>query len=286
MSYVEHALSFACGDDTLVGVVAVPAAPLDVGVLIVVGGPQYRAGSHRQFVLLARALAAAGIAALRFDCRGMGDSTGVQQSFEQSTADIAAALDAFERACPATQRFVLWGLCDAAAAALLFLDERADPRVVGVAVLNPWVRSDGTMARVQLKHYYGRRLAEPALWAKLLRGRLDLRAAARGLVGSIATAVRPRAASSPARSFQARMATAWRRFDGRILLLMSGRDLTAREFETYAATDAAWAGLIAEPKVQRVDLADADHTFSSVEWRAEVERRTIDWIRALGGSSA
>ena len=285
MSYVEHALSFACGDDSLVGVAAVPDAPRDVGVLIVVGGPQYRAGSHRQFVLLARALAAAGIAALRFDCRGMGDSTGVQQSFEQSTADIAAALDAFGRACPATKRFVLWGLCDAAAAALLFLDEHRDARVVGVAVLNPWVRSDGTMARVQLKHYYGRRLAQPALWAKLVRGRLDLRAAARGLVGSIATAWRARAASPPPRSFQARMAAAWRCFDGRILLLMSGRDLTAREFETYAATDAAWAGLIGQPKVQRIDLPEADHTFSSVQWRADVESRTIDWIRGLAGST-
>ena len=39
-------------------------------MVIVVGGPQYRAGSHRQFTLLARHIAAAGYPVLRFDARG------------------------------------------------------------------------------------------------------------------------------------------------------------------------------------------------------------------------
>ncbi|KAB8057318.1 hydrolase 1, exosortase A system-associated, partial [Janthinobacterium violaceinigrum] len=58
----------------LVGILSLPAAPGPRGVLIVTGGPQYRVGSHRQFVLLARALAAQGVPVLRFDLRGMGDS--------------------------------------------------------------------------------------------------------------------------------------------------------------------------------------------------------------------
>ena len=74
---VERFATFECGDDTCIGIVASNAdvaSRADIGVVIVVGGPQYRVGSHRQFVTLARALAASGVPALRFDYRGMGDS--------------------------------------------------------------------------------------------------------------------------------------------------------------------------------------------------------------------
>jgi alpha/beta superfamily hydrolase len=57
-------------------------------VLVIVGGPQYRAGSHRQFTLLARSLAEQGFAVLRFDYRGMGDSTGAMRD-QQSTMTCA-----------------------------------------------------------------------------------------------------------------------------------------------------------------------------------------------------
>ena len=60
MSYTESVLMFGCEGEVLLGIVSEPSggtvAP-SAGVVIVVGGPQYRAGSHRQFVLLARALA-------------------------------------------------------------------------------------------------------------------------------------------------------------------------------------------------------------------------------------
>jgi hypothetical protein len=33
----------------------------------------------------------------------------------------------------------------------------------------------------------------------------------------------------------------------------------------------------------RLDFAAANHTFSSREWRATVEHKTIEWINALAG---
>ena len=63
----EEAFFFDCDGDALLGVLARPAEPSAVGVVIVVGGPQYRVGSHRHFVLLARRLATAGHPTLRFD---------------------------------------------------------------------------------------------------------------------------------------------------------------------------------------------------------------------------
>jgi len=57
----ERAFTFSCQGSELVGIAHLPAVEADRGVLIVVGGPQYRAGSHRQFLLLARELAREGV---------------------------------------------------------------------------------------------------------------------------------------------------------------------------------------------------------------------------------
>ena len=55
----ERVLLLECEGDRLLGIVseAAPDKDAPIGVVIVVGGPQYRAGSHRQFVQLARELA-------------------------------------------------------------------------------------------------------------------------------------------------------------------------------------------------------------------------------------
>ena len=107
----EEAISFACGGDTLVGIVSTSSAPSNLGVVIIVGGPQYRVGSHRQFVSLARTLAAAGFPALRFDYRGMGDSGGDRRSFEDIEDDIRAAIDTLLASQPGLASVALWGLC-------------------------------------------------------------------------------------------------------------------------------------------------------------------------------
>ena len=82
MNYEEQAITFDCHGASLYGIASVPQQSGARGVLIVVGGPQYRVGSHRQFALLARSLAAQGIPAMRFDYRGMGDSVGEPHTFE------------------------------------------------------------------------------------------------------------------------------------------------------------------------------------------------------------
>jgi hypothetical protein len=54
MTVSEEPLLFRCENARLVGILHRPAEQRTRGVLLVVGGPQYRVGSHRQFVLLAR----------------------------------------------------------------------------------------------------------------------------------------------------------------------------------------------------------------------------------------
>ncbi len=283
-SYGERALTFECCEERLVGVLAEPAASARVGLLIVVGGPQYRAGSHRQFVALARRLAAAGVAVLRFDSRGMGDSTGPARSFEDSGPDIAAAIDALQAACPVIERIVLCGLCDAASSALIYWNRTADARVAGMVLLNPWVRSSDTSARAELKHYYGARLLEKEFWGKLVRGRVDVVSSARTVAARLVAARLVRGGAAPAANeaepgaYQDRMAEGLRTFPGPVLLLLSGRDLTAREFLECVASRPRWSGLLDRSNVERHDLPDADHTFSTARWRDEVETRTLDWL--------
>ncbi len=283
MNYREQALAFASGPETLVGVLAEPpqGAPT-IGIIVVVGGPQYRAGSHRQFVLLARALASAGYPTLRFDCRGMGDSTGEPQSFEQSTPDIAASVDALLGAGKTIRQVVLWGLCDGASASLMYCHSSNDRRVAGLCMLNPWVRSESSLAKAQIKHYYVQRLRQKEFWQKLLGGKVAGEAL-RGLARNLMAALRKPTAAAPASTlpFQTQMALAWTRGGRPIQLLLSQNDTTAREFLEYVASDPAWSGALSQSRLARSEIANADHTFSSAEWRAEVEARTLDWLAEL-----
>ncbi len=281
MSFSEHALTFDCAGETLVGILARPASDAaGIGVVIVVGGPQTRVGSHRQFVLLARALAAAGHPVLRFDVRGMGDSGGEQRDFEAITPDIGAAIDALRQACPGVARIVLWGLCDAASASLLYIEETRDPRIAGLCLLNPWVRSEASLAKTQVKHYYGQRLLQMEFWRKLLSGRLNIAKSIAEFGGKLARASAGTGAS-PRLTFQERMAHGLKRFPGKVLLILSGNDYTAKEFIDYAASSPPWKEALPHPMLSRLDMPTADHTFSSIIWRREVEMASLDWLRSI-----
>lgn len=288
MNYTEETALFACAGDQLLGILARPVTPAETGVIVIVGGPQYRVGSHRQFVLLSRALAAAGYAVLRFDYRGMGDSEGQQRGFETISADIAAAIDMLQKRTPSVKQVALWGLCDGASAALLYCFETHDPRVNGLCLLNPWVRSEASLARTQVKHYYVRRVMQPEFWIKVLRGKVAYKALAglacnlRVSFTGVANAGSGASASDrPAmseRPFQQRMAVAWDGFAGNILLLLSGEDYTAKEFLEYLSKDAAWKNALKHPHLVRHDLQGLDHTFSSNASRALVTGHTLDWL--------
>lgn len=278
MNYVEETALFACEGDTLLGILARPETPAETGVLVIVGGPQYRVGSHRQFLLLSRTLAAAGYPVLRFDYRGMGDSEGAQRDFQAVNADIAAAIDILQKQAPSVKKVTLWGLCDGASSALLYCHETCDSRVHGLCLLNPWVRSKASLARTKVKHYYVQRLMQQEFWLKLLSGRVTL-----GAISSLAKDLRMSASGSdwPApenHPFQQKMAGAWGLFPGQILLILSCEDYVAQEFLEYAGRDPAWKNALTNPNLVRHALQGADHTFSAEKSREMVEDLTLSWL--------
>jgi len=295
----ERPVVFACGADSLIGIVHPAPTPSRRGVLIVVGGPQYRVGSHRQFLHLARHLAASGVPAMRMDYRGMGDSDGEYLGFEYVGDDIRAAIDAFQDQVPALEEVVLWGLCDAASAITFYA--RRDARVCGIVLLNPWVRTPAGEARAYIRHYYLKRLADRAFWRKLFAGGinpitvvrsfLDLAAAATGgneddsrpaaadETGAAPSQIMPRPPPD-GRPLPERMLEALEAYRGQVLLITSGRDLTAREFEDAAAASRRWRRALRGDRVRRRVLKDADHTFSRRAWKEEVAAATAEWLRA------
>ena len=282
--YVELPLMIDCAGETLAGIVSQPrhlaaeTAASKIGVVILVGGPQYRAGSHRQFVLLARYLAGCGYAVLRFDRSGTGDASGVPVPFDQAGGDVAAAVAELRRAAPQVQQVVLWGLCDGASAALLYWQQTRDPAIAGLALVNPWVRSATTLARTRVKHYYLKRLGQKEFWRKLFAGDVARLQAARELAGSMAGAVRRDQGGDNTASWRDAMAHALDEYPGDLLLILSGQDYTAREFVEWLSSVARLRRFGTRARLTRRDLPEADHTFSTAVLRAEVERATLAWL--------
>jgi len=272
----EQAISFSVEDAQLLGITHLGDLNNDTGVLIVVGGPQYRVGSHRQFVQLSRSLAKKGITSMRFDYTGMGDSSGAKKDFDSISPDIAAAIDAFIQAHPQTQKIVIWGLCDAASAALIYAHK--DVRVSGLVLLNPWLRSEQAMGKTMVKYYYLQRLLSKSFWTKLLSGKVNLASSARDAKGFVKDSIVEN--NEVVGSYQARMLAGLQAFPGRICLILSGEDLTAREFDQQTKTAKAWSKLRNQSnEIHR--LSNADHTFSSTRYKREVEDITINYVKQL-----
>lgn len=277
--YREAAVVIDCEGDTLVGIASIPADPGTRGVLIVVGGPQYRAGSHRQFVLLARDLAASGVPVLRFDYRGMGDSAGQPRDFQRVDKDISFAVGHLMAAVPSLRDVAIWGICDGATASAFYA--ATDPRVTGMVLLNPWVRTGDSVARATIRHYYSARLVDGALWKKILRGRFDFVSALRSF-GELAD-IALRGLLKPPQSVGTlpdRLLAGVAQFRGRILVILSGQDLAAREFEDLARSTRGWKRALGPGRTAWRRLDPADHTFSCRAWRDQVAVWTREWIHS------
>jgi len=268
---VRLPLTFACEGVRLAGM-AHPAEGR-TGIVIVTGGVQTRAGAHRGFVDLADRLAAAGHPVLRFDRRGVGDSDGDDPGFRHSAPDIAAAAAVLRDTCPAVRRVVGWGLCDGAAALAL---HGAALGLDGLILANPWTRdgegSTDLPPRAAVAARYRERLTSPREWMRLVRGGVDLRKAARGLL----RVARPEPAPSLARA----MADGLLRFEGPVLVLLAERDATAQAFADL------WRGAPFRLVRSRADItlatiADATHTFARAKEARAMAERCASWLKDL-----
>jgi len=247
---------FTLGDEQI-------AASLDdaegsTGLLIVSGGNEIRSGAFSGQAQLAARIAARGFPVLRFDRRGLGDSSGVNRGFRSSGADIAAAAAEFRRQAPHLDRIVGFGNCDAASALALFGLDVCDALVLS----NPWTfdeEQSDDMPASAIRHRYLRKLRSPHEIARLLRGKVRLGAVLRGLKEALA------ANSLPESELLAEIRKNLARYQGTVHILLAANDRTAQAFESQ------WDRR--DPRIER--CPDASHAYAEAHARAWLEERLL-----------
>lgn len=248
------------------------------GVIFLNSGILHRVGACRLHVLVSRALAEAGVHALRFDFSGIGDSESRRdtQPFETSSVlEVVEAMDYLART-KGLRSFVLAGLCSGADVA--FHAASRDARVVGLCQLDPWAyRTLGWYVR-----HYGPRLGRPTAWTRFLRLRLRRllegappTAAAAGDDVELPTYVR----EAPARDEVAAVYSALVERGVRIFQLYSGGqwDYNYRDQVRHTFRDVDFGD-----RLRLEHLSDADHIFTDLEHQRWIARTLVEWVSGQG----
>lgn len=246
---MRELLFFDCEGETLAG--TLDRASGTTGVIVVTGGSQTRIGAHRGFALLTARLAEAGYPCLRYDRRGVGDSSGIDGGFTSGGPDLAAALAEFRTRCPALERVVGFGLCDGATTLCL------NPAGLDAVILaNPWVveAAAGEPPPAAIGRRYREQLTSLAGWKRLLTGGIDYRKAIRGVM----TLLRPR----PRRgSLAEKVAGALAASPAPAHLVLAEGDATAIAFE-HEWRRGALQRLAVEPRFSLATIATDAHSFA------------------------
>jgi pimeloyl-ACP methyl ester carboxylesterase len=261
-------------DRRLLGVVTVPAtaAPTTLACLLVNAGVIHRIGPHRINVKAARALAQVGIASLRFDLSGLGDSPAARSQAhfqDQAVHDMQAAMNYLE-ASAGIRRFLVFGICSGAANAYALA--LADPRVVGILMF------DG--------------FAHPTIKTHLVRRWLRFRAMSwRSLASNVLSKLQRLSARPAAAAQQAMAAGVASATPSRLEFRQALNKLTERGVSIYLVFSGsflesynhpsqlqdAFAGASFLRHVRSEFMPDVDHTVTSLAVQHKLISRLCGW---------
>jgi exosortase A-associated hydrolase 1 len=268
-------LSFTCQGDTIAATIDRPEGTPRAALLIVSGGNELRSGAHRGMAMLAQRFAEQGMAVLRFDRRGVGDSEGDNRGFDASGPDITAALAQLRAACPPGTRIAAFGNCDAASALVL---HGPFAGIDALVLANPWVIEEDAPAKGEdddspmpsaaaIRARYRAKLKDPREWLRLLRGGVDFGKLVRGLL-------RARRDDAPS-ALATRLGAAMARSTVPTQVLLAARDRTAVEFEA-AWTSPAFVAARDNALVSLQRFDSASHSFAREADSAWLDQRLIE----------
>jgi len=282
----ERAVQFGPG---LRGVVCTPAAPVkeDVAVLFCNTGGDPRSGIGGFATQAARALAAQGVASLRFDFQGLGDSPAtaelkanhVYETPREADLDAAVTL----MAARGYRRIAVVGICAGAYHAVRYAV--LDPRVCDVFAISPvklvWREGDslafGRRDDGKSAASYKAALRDPQTWRRLLSGRIDVAT----IVRSTITRIKRRLQALGDRLHGASPLEGLKRLSargGRVHFLMGLEDISLDEIETWFGPRGARLKGLAGMTIA-VD-PQLDHGLARRKSREIALSALLDWMRA------
>jgi len=289
---MEKAVVFG-PERSLVGVWTEPAAPVPgnerVAVIMINSGIIHHAGAWRLHVRVARALAEIGVASLRFDLSGIGDSGyGLQpESLNESVLrDMDEAIQ-YVGETRGWRRIVMMGLCSGAVDAIQAA-HRQDA-VVGAIAID--LLGDFRNWRHYAVHY-GHRLLRVESWKStvlLKNGTIErwFRAAAARLTpGSTPNEDPPQLDGGRRPMTRQEVGNTLRVLVGRdVKLLCAFSSGLEDNYNHHGQFAEVFPGLAADPRTTVVFFRDADHTFSDREQQRGLITLIVDWMETAFGEA-
>ncbi|SIN91057.1 exosortase A system-associated hydrolase 1 [Parasphingorhabdus marina DSM 22363] len=264
-----------CGDSDLAA--TLDSAPGTTGLLIVSGGNEIRSGAHGGMAELARKIAENGFPVLRFDRRGIGDSSGPNAGFAGSRDDIAAAADFLCQKCPRVQKLAGFGNCDASTALALF---QAELGLDGLCIANPWTieqtgqepDAPSPPSAAAIRARYWQRLKNPGTYADLLRGRINL--------AKLFSGLKKAAKKEEITPLALDLGEALANLEIPCELLIAEKDTTARAFMACWES-ARYARVTDKSNLALHSFDTASHGFADKESKAWLEKRLLEFLSKL-----
>jgi pimeloyl-ACP methyl ester carboxylesterase len=281
----ETTLLFGTGNG-LIGTIARPerTPPAAIGVILLNAGIIHRVGPHRINVRLARELARQGIASIRFDLAGHGDSarpSGERSFADQAVADVRDAADALGAAA-GLRHFAVFGICSGAHHAFqaALRDERLTALILYDAFFYPTLKT-------RLLHYL-KGLREPHLLHRSVRfcaRRLGLQrsnsrtgtpppkpAGEMARLGVIEVVPTKELVGAGLQTLIQRGVTIYAIYSGTNLREYNYAGQFHDMFLKYGAADS----------VQVAFRPDLDHQFSVIQGQRDMIRELVEWTGRLG----
>lgn len=294
---MEKPIQFHCRNKKLYGILHQAATHNEIRqiILMIVGGPQTRIGSHRLHVQLARALQNLGFTIFRFDYEGLGDSEGDFVGFEYAGPSIQAAIDYLFAEYTELEHIIIWSLCDGATASCVYA-QHDQHRVKGMVLCNPFVETDAGKARTIIRYYYVKRLFEKEFWRKVFSFKFDVVEFIRSFLQLALRAWRSDDSDGfngqssaigvidPNTSLPQQMINGLDNFQHKVRFLLSTDDLTALNFRDVILSHPTLKEAIDVGRIKIRYIQDADHTFSSQKYKNMLVDETVSAIEDLNSN--
>lgn len=269
----ESAVQIEVDGEQLQGILHEPKTAAATAVICLHGWSGSRIGPHRIFVETARKLAAQGARVLRFDFRGRGDSTGdaATTTIPGMVEDALRAIDWMSQR-EGVERILLLGICSGGKVAVSAAAR--DPRVAGLVLWSAEplgaLHGEGAEARKAMDALktYARKLGDLSTWKKIVTGRVQTDLVRKALVDHEAPSDEEIEAENGALA-------AFADYAGPVLFIYGGGDPATAVAAANYATFCTENGIAASFH----EIPEANHSFYSLTWKAEVLALSTRWIR-------